>query len=142
MLARCDVAAARYYTGPAMEQDIAARLDRLGAAEEASCRGQARTVLARIRAAVADDRTGAELEKILRALGRRGFERGGDVLRTSPRGYAADHPRIDLLRHKSLVMRRSYGFDDLTHSPALLDQVRKDWRAARPLVEWVARAAD
>ncbi|KTS25030.1 hypothetical protein NS228_25725 [Methylobacterium indicum] len=47
----CDVAAARYYAGSAMEQDIAARLDRLGAAGEASCRVQARTVLARIRAA-------------------------------------------------------------------------------------------
>ncbi|MGX7707361.1 hypothetical protein [Methylobacterium sp. Gmos1] len=47
----CDVAAARYYTSPAMEEDIAARLDRLGAAVGASCRGQARTVLTRIRAA-------------------------------------------------------------------------------------------
>ncbi|WP_125901088.1 hypothetical protein [Methylobacterium indicum] len=47
----CDLAAARYYTGTTMEQDIAARLDRLGSAEQASCRVQARTVLARIRAA-------------------------------------------------------------------------------------------
>ncbi len=98
--------------------------------------------LGRIRAAIDDDLKGAELEKILKALGRRGWERGGDTLKTTPRGYDADHPRIDLLRHKSLVMRRSYGFEKLVHTPKLLDEVRKDWRAARPLVEWVARAAD
>ena len=28
---------------------------------------------------------------------------GGDTLKTAPRGYPADHPRIDLLRHKALV---------------------------------------
>ena len=98
--------------------------------------------LARIRAAIDDDRTGPELERILRGLERRGWERGGETLRTTPRGYAGDHPRIDLLRHKSLSMRRSYGFEGVIHSPALLDEVRKDWRAARPLVEWVAAAAD
>ena len=95
-----------------------------------------------IRAAIDDDRTGLELEKILKALQRRGWERGGDTLKTSPRGYDADHPRIDLLRHKSLTMRRAYGFEKLIHSPDLLVEVRKDWRAARPLVEWVSRAAD
>ena len=84
---------------------------------------------------------GPRLEKVLKALGRRGWERGGDTLRTTPRGYDADHPRIDLLRHKTLVMRRSYGFEKVIHTPGLLDEVRKDWRAARPLVEWVARAA-
>ena len=36
------------------------------------------------------------------ALERKGFEIGGDRLKTSPRGYDADHPRIDLLRHRSL----------------------------------------
>jgi len=98
--------------------------------------------LARIRAAIDDDRTGPELEKILRGLDRRGWERSGDTLKTSPRGYAADHPRIDLLRHKSLTMHRSYGYEKVIHSPQLLDEVRKDWRAARPLVEWVVRVAD
>jgi uncharacterized protein (TIGR02453 family) len=97
--------------------------------------------LGRIRAAIDDERTGAELEKVLKALGRRGWERGGETLKTTPRGYDADHPRIDLLRHRSLTMRRSYGFEKVIHTPALLDEVRKDWRAARPLVEWVARAA-
>jgi uncharacterized protein (TIGR02453 family) len=93
--------------------------------------------LARIRAAIADDRHGPELERILAALERRAWEPRGETLRTAPRGWPADHPRIGLLRHKSLAMSRSYGFEDVIHSPALLDRVRDDWRAARPLVEWL-----
>jgi uncharacterized protein (TIGR02453 family) len=96
--------------------------------------------LARIRAAVADDRRGPALERILAALERRGWERRGETLRTTPRGWPADHPRIGLLRHKSLAMSRAYGFDDVIHTPALLDRVRTDWRAGRPLVEWLADA--
>ncbi len=96
--------------------------------------------LARIRTAVADPVTGPELERILGALERRGWTRSGDRLKTSPRGYPADHPRIDLLRHRDLAMGRSYGFDEVVHTPELLTRIRKDWRAARPLVEWVLRA--
>ncbi|WP_148573670.1 DUF2461 domain-containing protein [Nocardioides caldifontis] len=95
--------------------------------------------LAAFRAAVAHDLTGPELERILRGLERRGWTRGGEQLKTSPRGWPADHPRIELLRHKSLAMSRSYGFDEIVHKPELLDEVRRDWRAARPLVEWVVR---
>jgi hypothetical protein len=29
------------------------------------------------------------------------------------------------------------GFEPVIHTPELLDLVRADWRAARPLVEWV-----
>jgi uncharacterized protein (TIGR02453 family) len=94
--------------------------------------------LARIREAIADDRRGAALQRVLRGLERRGWERYGETLRTAPRGWTADHPRIELLRHKSLAMTRSYGFEDVIHTRALLDKVRTDWRAARPLVEWLA----
>jgi uncharacterized protein (TIGR02453 family) len=94
--------------------------------------------LARIREAIADERTGTELAKLLRSLRRKGFEVGGEKLKTTPRGYDADHPRIDLLRHKSLTVGRSYGFEPVIHTPDLLDAVRRDWRAMRPFVEWVS----
>ena len=94
--------------------------------------------LAAYRAAVAGDRTGPELEKILRKLTKAGWEVGGDRLKTSPRGYDADHPRIELLRHKSLTIGKNYGFEPFIHTSELLDRVRADWRAARPCVEWVA----
>ncbi|MHB1008727.1 MAG: hypothetical protein ACYC1E_05650 [Propionibacteriaceae bacterium] len=47
-------------------------------------------------------------------------------------------PRIDLLRHKSLHLSRSYGFEPVIHTAELLDAVRTDWRTCRPRVEWLA----
>ncbi len=94
--------------------------------------------LAGIRRAVDDERRGKQLQRILATLRRAGWELGGDTLKTSPRGYAADHPRIDLLRHRSMTVGRSYGFEPFIHTPELLDRVRADWRAATPFVEWVA----
>jgi uncharacterized protein (TIGR02453 family) len=93
--------------------------------------------LAKIRAAMADDVKGAQLQKILTKLERAGFEIGGDRLKTSPRGYDADHPRIELLRHRSLTVMHDYGFEPVIHTGDLVAAVRKDWKATRPLVEWV-----
>lgn len=94
--------------------------------------------LARLRAAIADERTGPELVKLVKALQRKGFELGGDKLKTAPRGYGVDHPRIDLLRHKQIVLRKSYGFEPVIHTADVLPLVRKDWRAGRPLINWLA----
>jgi uncharacterized protein (TIGR02453 family) len=94
--------------------------------------------LAAFRAAIDDDRTGRELVRILGKLEKAGFDVGGDRLKTSPRGYAADHPRIELLRHRSMTVGRSLGFEPVIHTGELLDLVREDWRAMRPFVEWVA----
>jgi len=98
--------------------------------------------LAAVRAAIDEELTGQELERILDTLRADGWDVGGDRLKTSPRGYAADHPRIELLRHRSLTAGRSHGFEPVIHTPQLLDVVRDDWRALRPLVEWVAARTD
>lgn len=82
------------------------------------------------------DRFGPELEKLLVAVERDGFDIGGETLKTTPRGFDADHPRIGLLRHKSLIANRSLGFDPVIHTAELTDVVRDHWRGLRPLVEW------
>ena len=97
--------------------------------------------LARIRTAIDVPHSGAELERILETLASQGFEISGERLKTSPRGFAADHPRIELLRHKTLTLGKSYGFENLDR-PDLLDRIRDDWRALRPLVEWVRARLD
>jgi uncharacterized protein (TIGR02453 family) len=81
---------------------------------------------------------GAELEAILAPLTASGFELGGDKVATVPRGYDKAHPRIELLRHKSIIAIHSYGFEPVIHSARLLDAIRSDWTATRPLVEWFA----
>lgn len=95
--------------------------------------------LAAIRAAIDHPKHGAALAKILATLTRDGWEIGGDRLKTAPRGWPKDHPRIELLRHRSLTAIRSYGFDDVIGTPALAGRVRSDWRALTPLIDWVAR---
>lgn len=94
--------------------------------------------LARLRTSIDQEATGKQLERILAKLEKAGFTVGGQQLKTSPRGYDADHPRIGLLRHKSLTVGKDYGFDPIIHSADLVAAVRADWKASRPLVEWVA----
>lgn len=98
--------------------------------------------LARVRAAIDDHRTGSALEAMVAAYDADGWDVGGEQLKTAPRGYDREHPRVHLLRHKQLVLARSYGFDDVIHTPELADRVRTDWQAIRPLVEWVADRVD
>ena len=93
--------------------------------------------LGRVRAAIDDDRRGKQLERLLADLTAAGWEVGGDRLKTSPRGYDPDHPRIELLRHKSLTVAKSYGFEPVIHTPELAKLVRADWQATKPLVTWL-----
>lgn len=80
---------------------------------------------------------GTELETLVKPLVEDGFVIGGETVATVPRGYDKSHPRIQLLRHKSLHVSRAYGFEPVIHTPELLDAVRTDWRTCRPLVEWL-----
>jgi uncharacterized protein (TIGR02453 family) len=93
--------------------------------------------LATIREAIADEAHGAQLEGVLSDLEKTGWSTGGETLKTAPRGWDVDHPRIALLRHKSLTMGRDYGFDKVIHSAELVERVRSDWRQTTPLLDWV-----
>lgn len=92
--------------------------------------------VARYRTAVAEDRRGGDLEKRLAALGE--LTLAGETLKTRPRGFDPDHPRIDLLRHKGLFAWRAWEPDDVLHEPGTLDRVAGTWRVLRPLTEWLA----
>ncbi len=93
--------------------------------------------LAVIRTAIDNDIHGDALAQIVDGLEGVGWEIGGTTLKTAPRGWTPDHPRIRLLRHKSLTARRDYGFEPIISSPDLVTQIAKHWRQAAPLVNWV-----
>lgn len=60
--------------------------------------------LERFRAAVAADHSGTELVRIVAALRRKQIEVGAhETLKTAPRGYPKDHPRVELLRQKGIT---------------------------------------
>jgi uncharacterized protein (TIGR02453 family) len=54
------------------------------------------------RAAVADDQRGGALADVVGRLRAAGYELGEQTLRKVPRGFPADHPRAELLRHGAL----------------------------------------
>jgi len=92
----------------------------------------------RYRAAVADDDRGAEIAEVVRTLQSAGFEISGDVMRRSPRGYPNDHPRAELLRHRSLIAGLALGCDDWLHTPEPVDRVLATFADVRPLVSWLS----
>ncbi len=96
--------------------------------------------LAALRSTIDDERRGTELDKIVRRMQRAGYEIGGEQLKTRPRGYSADHPRIELLRHKSLHAGRTDVSPPWLDTARTLDEVRGSWREFRPLVEWLTAA--
>ncbi|MCS3780754.1 DUF2461 domain-containing protein [Tsukamurella ocularis] len=100
------------------------------------------TRLAAFRKAIDNDLYGPALEQVIAKLRRKGWEIGGETLKTSPRGWDADHPRIDLLRHKSLSAMRDYGFEEIIHTPKLVPQIRKHWRETSALLDWLVEHGD
>ncbi len=104
------------------------------------CYMLARDQVARLREAVADDDAGPALEAILRKVERRGLEIGGggeEPLKTAPRGYPKDHPRIALLRFKGLTAHETIVDPEIVETAAALDRVRASWKAAAPMRAWL-----
>ena len=93
--------------------------------------------VARYRSAVDAPSSGEELTRIVGALEDAKFELGGERLKTKPRGYDDDHPRLELLRHKSLTAGREHGIPAWLSTARVVSRVRDDWRAMRPLIEWL-----
>ncbi|MFE9578507.1 DUF2461 domain-containing protein [Nocardia sp. NPDC006044] len=94
--------------------------------------------IAQLRSTIDHDVRGPELEQILAKLTKAGFTIGGDKLKTKPKGYDADHPRIDLLRHKALVCNKEFGSPAWLDKPRAAKEIRTAWETMRPLVDWLA----
>lgn len=95
--------------------------------------------LDRYRGAVDDDHAGTALERIVADLRDRDLAVEGDGLKTAPRGYARDHSRVELLRHKSMAAMRTFPPARWLSTPAAAERIVDVWRAARPMNEWLGR---
>ena len=58
----------------------------------------------------------------------------GEKLGSAPRGYAKDHPAIDLLRHKQFIFRHPFT-DEEVCSPDFLYQVNDVFQKLRPFLD-------
>jgi uncharacterized protein (DUF2461 family) len=87
---------------------------------------------------VADDAIGGRLRRLKADIEREGIEVSGhESLKTAPRGYPKDHPRVDLLRSKGLVAWRQWPVAAWLGTAAARKRVEEFLRAARPLNDWL-----
>jgi uncharacterized protein (TIGR02453 family) len=96
--------------------------------------------LERYRLAVADDHLGPKLEKAIaevrkaKAVVSHGM---GEPLKTAPRGYPRDHPRIALLQWKGVIGAVDFGAPSWITGSSVVSRVEKAWAATKPIQTWM-----
>lgn len=94
--------------------------------------------LVRFRAAIDADKSGKGLEKVVATVTKSGLDvHAPEELKTAPKGYPKDHPRIELLRMKGLVAARSWEPAAWLGTAAAKKRVVDALRATRPLLTWL-----
>jgi uncharacterized protein (TIGR02453 family) len=94
--------------------------------------------LERYRHAVDGETRGAQLAELVDQLRGQGLQvGGGQTLKTAPRGYPSDHPRIGLLRYKGLICWRHWPVAPWLSTPKAKDRVVDFLRTAAPLHQWL-----
>jgi len=96
--------------------------------------------LERYRQAVAAASTGEALEDLIAGIRKHDIGvHGHEVLKSAPRGYPADHPRIDLLRCKGLVAWQEWPVEPWLGTAAAKDKITGFLAATAPLSDWLAQ---
>ena len=94
--------------------------------------------LAGFRAAVADEKRGRELVKMLSSLQKKGFRVDShDTYKRVPKGFDPEHPRAEHLKRKGLTVAFPELPKGILKSAKLVPWVVTQAKAAAPLVEWL-----
>ncbi len=94
--------------------------------------------LARFRSAVDADATGAEVARLAADAAERGYRIGAiSELKSAPRGFSKDHPRIELLRRKGLIAVQEFGAPAWIHGRTVAERVRQSWAGVADLCGWL-----
>lgn len=94
--------------------------------------------LERYRKAVGEDRSGGKLVAVVAKARTAGLDvTGHDALKTAPKGYPKDHPRIELLRYKGLITWREWPAAAWLGTRRTKDRVVEFFRHSKPLNEWL-----
>jgi uncharacterized protein (TIGR02453 family) len=96
--------------------------------------------LERFRDAIDDKASGAALQRIVTSLKRKGYRVDThERLTSAPRGYAKDHPRIELLRMKDIFAGKVLPADASLSSPRALSRIKRVMTDVRPLMDWLRK---
>ena len=91
----------------------------------------------RMRRAIDTGRTAAALAKAIGRAEAAGLELNEPDLVRGPRGYAADHPRHELLRRRRMIVAKRQGTGRWLERPAAGTRIREQLESAAPLVRWL-----
>lgn len=95
-------------------------------------------LLAPYRESVDDPSLGTELAGIVdRILAAGPYYLGGERYKRVPRGYQAEHPRAELLKHKGLFAGLETEPWPELHTPELIDRCRQVYQEIAPLHHWL-----
>jgi uncharacterized protein (TIGR02453 family) len=98
--------------------------------------------LERFRAAIAADGSGRQLARIVTSLRGKGYDVDThDTLKSAPKGYRADHPRIDLLRMKDIHAGKSFKPSAWFSTRKAFERIKRVIVDIKPLTEWIQRHA-
>jgi len=61
----------------------------------------------------------------------------GEQVKSAPRGYAKDHPAIDLLRYKQYLVQHSFTDKEVT-SEGFVNELNKKFKAMRPFFDYMS----
>lgn len=92
--------------------------------------------LERYRAAIDTPEQAAALKTVLKKATKTMTLRG-EALKSAPKGYARDHPELEFLRMKEVIVMRA--FPPAECGDTLEMAALAAWRAAMPLLDWFAR---
>ncbi|CAN5611155.1 DUF2461 domain-containing protein [soil metagenome] len=93
--------------------------------------------LERFRDAVASESSGSLLVTIVQKAEDNDLTIEGASLKSAPRGYPRDHPRIELLRMKEMIYGAFMSPGDHLHDRHVFDFAMSTWRTAQPLTMWL-----
>lgn len=98
----------------------------------------AKDQLKRFRDAVVADATGEEIDALLGAAKQQRYTVGAiDELKTAPRGYDREHPRIEIIRRKGLLLSKDFGAPKWLHTKQVEQKIRACWEGAKPVCDWL-----
>ncbi|MEL6232883.1 MAG: DUF2461 domain-containing protein [Pseudomonadota bacterium] len=80
---------------------------------------------------------GAEFARLVAAAQSAGCVLMGETLKKTPRGFAPDHPRAELLRHKSLILIGRIPPEQAADAAKVEAHARAMWAAVAPVGAWL-----
>jgi len=96
--------------------------------------------LERYRQAVDDEEIGKALADIVATLRSGGVDVSAhETLKSAPKGYPKDHPRIDLLRHKGLITWKQWPVGAWLGTSKAKQRVVDFLHASQPLNQWLEK---